>query len=159
MRLAFFLDNRGFAAKGPLADPRLGNPGIGGTEFAFLASIALLAADPDACTPSLEVADLRVTKGLPGRVLLSWSASSDPCHQSAPGEPAYAVYAAPMADGADDPAPFPAGTAFVEVTPGDLDGNYCNERHERLAPPGSRYYLVADIGRAGVRGPVGHYGR
>ena len=53
MRLAFFLDNRGFAAKGPLEDPRLGNPGIGGTEFAFLASIALLAADPDACTPLL----------------------------------------------------------------------------------------------------------
>ena len=53
MRLAFFLDNRGFADKGPLEDPRLGNPGIGGTEFAFLASIALLAADPDACTPLL----------------------------------------------------------------------------------------------------------
>ena len=32
MRLAFFLDNRGFAAKDPLEDPRLGNPGIGGTE-------------------------------------------------------------------------------------------------------------------------------
>ena len=53
MRLAFFLDNRGFASKGPLEDPRLGNPGIGGTEFAFLASVALLASDPEACAPLL----------------------------------------------------------------------------------------------------------
>ena len=42
MRVAFFLDNRGIAGLGPLPDPRLGNPGIGGTEFAFLAVAALL---------------------------------------------------------------------------------------------------------------------
>ena len=42
MRLAFFLDNRGIAGHGPLPDPRLGNPGIGGTEFAFLAVVRLL---------------------------------------------------------------------------------------------------------------------
>lgn len=42
MRVAFFLDNRGIAGLGPLPDPRLGNPGIGGTEFAFLAVVALL---------------------------------------------------------------------------------------------------------------------
>lgn len=48
MRVAFFLDNRGFAGLGSLPDPRLGNPGIGGTEFAFLAVAALLqdAAEP-----------------------------------------------------------------------------------------------------------------
>ncbi|MFZ9270148.1 MAG: glycosyltransferase family 4 protein [Prochlorococcaceae cyanobacterium] len=45
MRLAFFLDNRGIAERGGLSDPRLGNPGIGGTEFAFLAVVAQLAAD------------------------------------------------------------------------------------------------------------------
>ena len=42
MRVAFFLDNRGIAGLGPLPDPRLGNPGIGGTEFVFLAVAALL---------------------------------------------------------------------------------------------------------------------
>ena len=45
MRLAFFLDNRGIAERGGLSDPRLGNPGIGGTEFAFLAVVAQLAAE------------------------------------------------------------------------------------------------------------------
>ena len=44
MRLAFFLDNRGIAARGALPDPRLGNPGIGGTEYAFLAVVAQLQA-------------------------------------------------------------------------------------------------------------------
>lgn len=42
MRLAFFLDNRGIAGRGALPDPRLGNPAIGGTEYAFLAVVALL---------------------------------------------------------------------------------------------------------------------
>ena len=42
MRVVFFLDNRGIAGLGPLPNPRLGNPGIGGTEFAFLAVAALL---------------------------------------------------------------------------------------------------------------------
>ncbi len=42
MRLALFLDNRGFAGLGPLPAPSLGNPGIGGTEYAFLAVTELL---------------------------------------------------------------------------------------------------------------------
>ncbi|MFZ9155776.1 MAG: hypothetical protein ACO22A_05445, partial [Schleiferiaceae bacterium] len=42
MRLAFYLDNRGLVGRGPLPDPLLGNPGIGGTEYAFLAVIRLL---------------------------------------------------------------------------------------------------------------------
>jgi glycosyltransferase involved in cell wall biosynthesis len=42
MRAAFFLDNRAMAGLGPLPDPRLGNPGFGGTEYAFLAVVALL---------------------------------------------------------------------------------------------------------------------
>ena len=66
MRLAFFLDNRGFAAKGPLGDPRLGNHGIGGTEFAFLASVALLASDPEACAPLLFLTVPQAVAGLDG---------------------------------------------------------------------------------------------
>ena len=46
MRLAFFLDNRGIAGRGPLPDPSQGNPGLGGTEYAFLAVVALLNAAP-----------------------------------------------------------------------------------------------------------------
>ena len=42
MRLALFLDNRAMAPLGPLPLPRLGNPGIGGTEYAFLAVAELL---------------------------------------------------------------------------------------------------------------------
>ena len=42
MRLAFFLDNSGIADLGPLPTPCLGNPGIGGTEYAFLAVTQLL---------------------------------------------------------------------------------------------------------------------
>ncbi len=42
MRLALFLDNRGIAPLGPLPAPGLGNPGIGGTEYAFLAVAQLL---------------------------------------------------------------------------------------------------------------------
>ncbi len=42
MRAAFFLDNRAMAGLGHLPDPRLGNPGLGGTEYAFLAVVALL---------------------------------------------------------------------------------------------------------------------
>jgi hypothetical protein len=42
MRLAFYLDNRGIAGRGPLPDPSLGNPGVGGTEYAFLAVVRLL---------------------------------------------------------------------------------------------------------------------
>jgi len=46
MRLAFFLDNRGIAGHGSLPDPRFGNPGIGGTEYAFLAVVRLLQGTP-----------------------------------------------------------------------------------------------------------------
>ncbi|MFM7464173.1 MAG: glycosyltransferase family 4 protein [Cyanobium sp.] len=46
MRLAFFLDNRGIAGHGCLPDPDLGNPGLGGTEFAFLAVVRLLQGSP-----------------------------------------------------------------------------------------------------------------
>jgi len=46
MRLAFFLDNRGIAGHGCLPDPGLGNPGLGGTEFAFLAVARLLQGSP-----------------------------------------------------------------------------------------------------------------
>ena len=46
MRLAFFLDNRGIAGHGPLPDPSNGNPGIGGTEYAFLAVVRLLQGSP-----------------------------------------------------------------------------------------------------------------
>jgi glycosyltransferase involved in cell wall biosynthesis len=42
MRVAFFLDNRAMAGLGDLPDPLLGNPGLGGTEYAFLAVVALL---------------------------------------------------------------------------------------------------------------------
>ena len=42
MRLGFFLDNRGLAGRGPLPDPSWGNPGIGGTEYVFLAVVRLL---------------------------------------------------------------------------------------------------------------------
>ena len=44
MRLALFLDNSGIADLGPLPAPSLGNPGIGGTEYAFLAVAELLQA-------------------------------------------------------------------------------------------------------------------
>jgi glycosyltransferase involved in cell wall biosynthesis len=44
MRLALFLDNRPFSALGALPLPSLGNPGIGGTEFEFLALAELLLA-------------------------------------------------------------------------------------------------------------------
>jgi len=46
MRLAFFLDNRGIAGHGALPDPSRGNPGIGGTEYAFLAVVRLLQGWP-----------------------------------------------------------------------------------------------------------------
>lgn len=42
MRLAFYLDNSGLVGRGPLPDPLLGNPGIGGTEYVFLTVIRLL---------------------------------------------------------------------------------------------------------------------
>jgi len=119
----------------------------------------LVVVDPDACLPALEVLDLRVANGNPGQVVLSWSPSADPCHQGNAGDPAYAVYAAQRADGTAEAAPFPVGTFFVEVTAGDLDGDYSDEFHVRTPPPGLRFFLVADIGRAGERGPVGHYGR
>ena len=48
MRVALFLDNRPFAALGPLPRPSLGNPGIGGTEYEVLAlSEELLGAGCD----------------------------------------------------------------------------------------------------------------
>ncbi len=43
MRLAFYLDNRAIAGRGPLPHPGHGNPGLGGTEYAALAVVALLA--------------------------------------------------------------------------------------------------------------------
>ena len=46
MRLAFFLDNRAMASLGPLDSPAHGNPGIGGTEYAFLAVASLLQDSP-----------------------------------------------------------------------------------------------------------------
>jgi hypothetical protein len=119
----------------------------------------LAVIDPDACEPTLEILDLRVAKGTPGQVVLSWSPSEDPCHEGDAGEPAYAVYSGGRADGADHVDPFPAGTFFVEVTAGDQDGDYSDAFHVRTPPPGLRFFLVADIGRAGERGPVGHHGR
>jgi len=44
MRMALFLDNRRFVALGALPRPSLGNPGIGGTEYEFLALAELLLA-------------------------------------------------------------------------------------------------------------------
>ena len=44
MRMALFLDNRSFIALGALPRPSLGNPGIGGTEYEFLALAELLLA-------------------------------------------------------------------------------------------------------------------
>jgi len=44
MRIALFLDNRCFFARGALPQPSLGNPGIGGTEYEFLALAELLLA-------------------------------------------------------------------------------------------------------------------
>jgi hypothetical protein len=67
MRLAFFLDNRGIAARGTLPDPRLGNPGIGGTEYAFLAVVALL--QNTALEPLLLITAPQAVAGLdPARV-------------------------------------------------------------------------------------------
>jgi glycosyltransferase involved in cell wall biosynthesis len=42
MSLAFYLDNRAICALGPLPSPSHGNPGIGGTEYVFLAVVELL---------------------------------------------------------------------------------------------------------------------
>ncbi len=48
MRVALYLDNRPFAALGPLPRPSLGNPGIGGTEYEFLAlAEGLIGAECD----------------------------------------------------------------------------------------------------------------
>jgi hypothetical protein len=42
MSLAFYLDNRAISGLGPLPSPSHGNPGIGGTEYVFLAVVELL---------------------------------------------------------------------------------------------------------------------
>jgi glycosyltransferase involved in cell wall biosynthesis len=69
MRLAFFLDNRGIASRGALPDPRLGNPGIGGTEYAVLAAVALLQAAAE--QPLLLLTAAQAVAGLdPGRVVV-----------------------------------------------------------------------------------------
>ncbi|MFZ9464397.1 MAG: hypothetical protein ACO262_12390, partial [Vulcanococcus sp.] len=69
MRLAFFLDNRGIASRGALPDPRLGNPGIGGTEYAVLAAVALLQAAAE--QPLVLLTAAQAVAGLdPGRVVV-----------------------------------------------------------------------------------------
>ena len=64
MRLAFFLDNRGIASRGSLTDPRMGNPGIGGTEFAVLALVAQLANEGNV-EPLLLLTAPQVIEGVP----------------------------------------------------------------------------------------------
>lgn len=64
MRIAFFLDNRQIASRGSLTDPRRGNPGIGGTEFAFLAIVAQLAMEANV-EPFLLLTAPQVIEGLP----------------------------------------------------------------------------------------------
>lgn len=44
MRVALYLDNRGLAGRGALPRPSRGNPGLGGTEFEFLALAEQLVA-------------------------------------------------------------------------------------------------------------------
>jgi hypothetical protein len=120
---------------------------------------ALLVLDPDSCPPQAEVLDLRVTKGGAGKVLLRWSASTDPCHETNPTLVGYRVF------GAATPVPsgvvgdFPTGTAFADDTASDLEGSTADETHLAPATPGDRYYLVVDVGRAGEDGPVGAYGQ
>jgi glycosyltransferase involved in cell wall biosynthesis len=68
MRLAFFLDNRGIAGRGPLPDASLGNPGIGGTEYAFLAVPRLLVGS--AVEPLLLLTAPQAMTGLPAAAAL-----------------------------------------------------------------------------------------
>jgi len=68
MRLAFYLDNRDIACRGPLADPSLGNPGIGGTEYAFVAVSRLLAGS--SVEPVLLLTATQVVEGLPASSLM-----------------------------------------------------------------------------------------
>jgi glycosyltransferase involved in cell wall biosynthesis len=69
MRLAFFLDNRGIAGLGPLPDPGLGNPGIGGTEYAFLAVVRLLQGSP--LQPLLLLTAPQTVEGVPPEAVRS----------------------------------------------------------------------------------------
>jgi glycosyltransferase involved in cell wall biosynthesis len=63
MRLAFYLDNRGIAGRGSLPDPSTGNPGIGGTEYAFLAVVRLLQGSP--LNPLLVLTAPQAIEGIP----------------------------------------------------------------------------------------------
>jgi glycosyltransferase involved in cell wall biosynthesis len=63
MRLAFYLDNRGIAGRGPLPDPSCGNPGIGGTEYAFLAVVRLLQGS--SLEPLLLLTAAQAIEGIP----------------------------------------------------------------------------------------------
>jgi hypothetical protein len=118
----------------------------------------LVVIDPDSCPPLAEISDLRVRRLAGGRVLVSWSPSSDPCHPTDPAAVGYRVWAAPDPR-PTGPGPFPAGTAFVDVTAQDGDGDLSNPAHEDTSAAPRRTWLVADVGRAGEDGPVGHHGR
>lgn len=80
MRLAFYLDNRGIAGLGPLPDPDMGNPGIGGTEYALLAVVRLLQGSP--LEPVLFLTQPQFFEGIPERCITLVSGLTESIHQS-----------------------------------------------------------------------------
>ena len=80
MRLAFFLDNRGIAGRGALPDPGLGNPALGGTEYALLAVAALLKGT--AIEPLLLLTAAQSIEGLEPVVVSDLTAALQSAHQA-----------------------------------------------------------------------------
>ena len=109
-----------------------------------------------ACGPTQEVAG--VATDSTGRVI--WAPSADACHAVA--GIGYRVFratsAAPLVS---PPSSFPADTSFADISLADADGSLLDaglDDGDLPAVGGVFYYLVADVGTDGNRGPVGHYG-
>ncbi len=141
-------------------DEELGPAGPGGSwearVYGFMGATNtydLVVLDPDSCPPVAEIAGVRVRRLGSRQAVISWLPSADACHAPAPAA-GYRVWEAPLASPAGPPGPFPAGSAFADVSALDLDGSAANEAFVREAP-GLRYWLVTDIGRAGEDGPSG----
>jgi hypothetical protein len=120
---------------------------LAGLQDAAMA-VALAGRTSDGCVrPVSEVDGLRAERLDAYRIRLTWSASTDPCHE------AYRVYGVPgSVQGKTG-----CFARLVDLTDSDEDGDFTNESWSGTARLFG--YLVVDEAPSGGQGPLGHFRR
>jgi len=108
-----------------------------------------------ACDPIAPLDDLMAVRGSgPGEVTLSWTASTDPCHEAISSSVGYRLFTATEIHPVGAPS-FPDDPSFADVTADDRDGSTSDPGWTGpVDGAGLTVVVVVDVGTSGARGPV-----